>query len=466
MTHHRPAQAVLLAESALRSARSLAEQGRAAEAEAVCREGLTELPGRPAPDNDRLRMALLELLLLLTEPKWSRSPEYRAANPVQHWAADAEAAANRIGDLQLRIRAAAVAARVLQRTQGVEAALATQQRAVELARQSGDAVVQFLTLSAYGRQLTKRDLRAGLAVLLEAEKRAKATPQVTGSRSAALRGAFRRVELEIGIGEFDAGYLGIAKSRLEFAVARLRAEPESAALRPIGLNHLAQVLLDIGMWDPAADVLTEALGLGDGSPDAWHAYNLALFGRLRVEQGDLAAGVHVLESAWAETGRTSSVTVATLVCNLYAEGLLLTGGRRADLLGAAEELLAANLERCQRAAMARSEVIAQSLLARMHLALDELPQAQAASNAAMELYARRGPLPTVRGEEILYWHAETQRRAGRFDAAVDTLARARQLLRTKAGSLDPELREFFLAVPRNRLISAPMDGVAEGMGDI
>ncbi|WHT19833.1 hypothetical protein N8J89_01770 [Crossiella sp. CA-258035] len=466
MTHHRPGEAVLLAESALRSARSLAERGKDAEAEAVCREGLTELPGSLSEETDRLRVELLELLLLLTEPRWSRSPEYRAANPVERWAADAEAAAARIGDLQLRIRAASVAGRVLHRTQGVEAALAVQRRAVELASQSGDAVVQFLTLSAYGRELTKRDLRAGLAVLLEAEKRAKASPEITGSRSTVLRGAFRRTELEIGVGEFDAGYLGIAKTRLEFVAARLRAEPESASLLPIALNHLAKAQLAIGLWDPAADTLTEAVGLGDGAPDPWHAYNLALFGRLRVELGDLAAGVHVLESAWAETNRTPSMTVATLVCNLYAEGLLLTAGRRADVLGAVEELLAANLERCQRVSMVRSEVLAHSLLARLHLAMDELPQAHAASAAAVELYARRGPLPTVRGEEVLYWHAETQRRSGRADAAVETLSRARQLVRAKANSLDPELREFFLAVPLNQRIAEPMAGVAEGMGSI
>ncbi|MBP2475206.1 tetratricopeptide (TPR) repeat protein [Crossiella equi] len=467
MTHHRPGEAaVLLAESALRSARTAAERGQDADAEAMAREGLSELVGPPTAETDRLRMELLELLLLVTEPVWSRSPEFRAANPLERWAADLEASATRTGELQLRIRAAAVAARVLHRTQGVEAALEVQQRAVELARQSGDAVVQFLTLSAYGRELGKRDLRAGLAVLLEAEKRAKATPEIMASRSPVLRGAFRRTELQIGIGEFDAGYLGIAKQRLEFAVNRLRAEPISAPLLPTALNYLAQVQLACGLTDPAGDTLTEALGLGDGTPDAWHAYSLALFGRLRVEHGDLAAGVHVLETAWSEAQRTRSLTVATLVCNLYAEGLLVMAGRHVETLNAAEELLAANLERCQRSAMVRSEVAAHSLLARLHLVLDELPQAQVASDAAMELYGRRGPLPSLRGEEVLYWHAEVQRRCGRVDLAVDALGAARQLVRTKGGSLDPDLRELFLAVPLNQRIAAPMDGVAEGMGEL
>jgi tetratricopeptide (TPR) repeat protein len=443
------------ARQALAVANSLvAEGGSLSEAERLCRQALEDSRRMPAGrEADRLKAEIIELLLLSTEHKWNTLVDFQRITPLEALIDEASEAAERGGDLRLRVRIAVLRGRVIHKTRGVDAGLDAQRQAVALTV-DGDSAMRFLTLSTYGRELTKRDLHAGLDVLREAEHLAEETPEIHDSSDLNMRHAYFRAKMQIGVSLFDAAQLGEAKTRLEAIATRLRSTDDAGTL-PTALNYLAQVQLAIGLWSEARATLRDAAQLSHDEPHAWHANNLALLGKLMVDQGEVEAGLDRMRAAWAEIQQAWQANLATLVANLYAEALLDSRDGHAERAAQALDLITANIAECRRAGMIRSEVSSYSLLARLRLAADAVDDAYAASQQAVQLLEDHAPLPALRAEEVLCHHGQVLLRLDRQAEAEGYFRRAKELVLVKAQSLDGALRERFLAeVPLNALVMA------------
>ncbi|HTI20887.1 MAG TPA: AAA family ATPase [Kutzneria sp.] len=441
------------ARQALTVARALLITGGSlGEAERLCRQALGDVRSLPADrETDRLKVEIIELLLLCTEHRWHVLPG--AHTELERLVDEAAQAAAHNGDLLLQVRVAAVRGRVVHRVHGVDAGLEAQQQAVELASAAGP-VVRFLTLAMYGRELTKRDMHAGIEVLRQAEALAEQTPEIHDSTDVALRQAYFRTKVQIGVNLFDAGQLGAANTRLEAMAGRLR-RTEDVGILPIGLNFLAQVQLAIGSWADARSTLLHAVRPADDGPHAWHSNNLALLGKLRVEQGEVDAGLAQIAAAWAEMKQVWQTDLAALVANIYAQALLDSWRGEADRPVLVDRLLTDNIAECRRSGMTRSEVLAHCLHAQLRLATGDVDGAYEASRRAVRLLAEHDPLPALRAEEIYHWHGEVLRRLGREAEADEFRRRAKDIVLTKAESLDGVLRQRFLTqVPLNVLVTS------------
>ncbi|MEC3981440.1 ATP-binding protein [Amycolatopsis sp. H20-H5] len=453
--HHLGYELVPAASKALAMARSLIGSGGSlVEAERLCRQALEDIRQE---NKDReaagLLVEIIELLLLSTERHWSTGPAFLATTPLEPLVDEAGAAADRSGDLRLRCRAAALRGRVLHKVRGVDESLNALSDAVRLADQAEDTAMRFLTRSAYGRELTKRDLRAGLEVLLEVEGLMR-RHELGRTNDPALLHAAARIEMQVGVSLFDSGDLGAALARLESCVERLRQGGDAGTM-PTALNYLAQVQCAVGLWGKARATLVEAVALGEGEPSAWHAYNVALLGKLHLEQGELETAVNALEVAWEETRRTFLINVASLVCNLYVEVLLAVSRGDPGETSRVQDLLTSNIEQCRRAGLRRSEVVALSLLARLHLALGEQASAVRAGEEAVRILDEHGPLPAVCGEEIRYWHSVVLDRSGRAPEAERLRSGARRIVEEKGATLPGDLRHaFFTEVKLNVVLLA------------
>ncbi|MFC0542529.1 ATP-binding protein [Kutzneria chonburiensis] len=427
--------------------------GSLGEAERLCRQALADARSLPSDqETDRLEVEIIELLLLCTEPRWHVVPGAHPSTELEGLVDEAVQAAARNGDLLLQVRVAAVRGRVVHRVHGVDAGLEAQRQAVELASAAGP-VVRFLTLAMYGRELTKRDMYAGIEVLRQAERLAEQTPEIHDSTDVAMRQAYFRTKVQIGVNLFDAGQLGAANTVLDAMADRLR-RTEDVGILPIGLNFLAQVQLAIGSWAAARATLHDAVRLADDGPDAWHANNLALLGKLRVDQGEVEAGLAQIEAAWVEMKQVWQTNLATLVANLYAQAVLDSSPGKVDRPALVDRLLTDNISECRLSGMTRSEVLAHCLHARLRLAMGGVDDAYEASQRAVRLLEKHDPLPALRTEEIYYWHSEVLRQLGRGTEADEFRRRAGEIVRTKAQSLDGVLRERFLTeVPLNVLVT-------------
>ncbi|RZS41215.1 AAA ATPase-like protein [Herbihabitans rhizosphaerae] len=454
--HHLGGQSLPAASKALEMARSLiATGGSLDEAERLCRQALDDVrQAESGATVDRLRVEIIELLLLATESRWSVNADFLASTPLEELSDEAVAAAERCDELNLRVRAAALRGRVLHKVRGVDHSLRALAEAVRLAKQSEDLALLFLTSSAYGRELTKRDLHAGLAALLDAERLAEEHDEVGRSTDPALAHAVARTAMQVGVSMFDAGDLGAADERLLRCVARLRADGDAGTM-PTALNYLAQVQMALGQWEQALLTLRDAVAREDAEPSAWHGYNVALLGKLHLECGESAEAGRAFEAAWQETSRTWLVNIATLVCNLYAE-FEIHRVERGEVDGQwVRDLLLSNIERAETAGLWRSVVVGLSLLGRLSLARGELDEALDASERAERILHTRGPLPAVRDEEVLYWRAVVLDKAGKHTEAAAALAAARAKVERQAATLTGRQRIGFLTrVPLNAKLMA------------
>ncbi|MFF2376866.1 AAA family ATPase [Streptomyces xiamenensis] len=442
-----------------------------ADAERYCAIAI-DAARRLPPDGgerDRALVRSVELLLSLTEVRWRG---HRAAQgteaDIDALAEEAEAAARRLADRQLIARTALQRGKTLMATQGLRRSLEKLAEAVRRARESGDPVPLFVAKVEYGRQVSKRDLAAGLRELSEAEELYANEPLLGATDNPVLRHARNLNEMQLGVSLFDAGRLGEALKRLEDCTGRLRAESLRAEL-PIAFNYLAQLYLGVGAEEEAAGVLREALAFEAerGGDSGWHAYNTALLALLlsrdparRVEALELA------EAGWLETQRTWLANLVPIVRNLYAELILDTARGPADLEWAQRLAVDTCVETAgpDGSGMVRSEIAALVLRARIRLRQGAATEAAELGRAALALLEEHGDLPALRTEEVLYWAARALVADGADGAREEAgalLARARAVVARKAESLaeHPARRESFLRVPLNRWITT-----GEGLG--
>ncbi|MFC9066709.1 ATP-binding protein [Streptomyces harbinensis] len=437
-----------------------------ADAERDCAIAIDAARRLPADGGER-DLALVqsvELLLSLTEVRWrGHRDALGAETDIDTLAAEAEAAAHRLGDRRLIARTALQRGKTLMATRGLRRSLEKLAEAVRRAEESDDPVALFVAKVEYGRQLPKRDLAAGLRELAEAERLYATEPSLGARDNPVLAHARNLNEMQLGVNLYDAGRLGEARKRLLQCTARLRSEPLNAEL-PIALNYLAQLHLALGAEAEAAEVLREALAFEEkrGGDSGWHAYNAALLALLLSrDPAGREQALELAEAAWLETQRTWLANLVPIVRNLYAEVVLDTARGPADLEWAHRLAVDTCAETAEGtgSGMVRSEIAALVLRSRIRLRQGAVTEAAERAGAALALLERHGDLPALRTEEVLYWSARAVLADGADGArerAGALLARAREQVARKADSLEGDrvLREAFLTrVPLNRWIT-------------
>lgn len=440
-----------------RMALELARTGSShSEVTALCgqaMEGLRELPS-DGGDIDRLRVGVLELLLVTSETYWQASDSEEGG--ILRLATDATRAADHVDDPQLRARAAFLLGKILLHARGADSSLPVLAEALARVDKDRDPVDWFLIASEYGAQLTQRNLTRGLAVMREAETLLEGAAGLRASPDPLVRLIADQLQEHLGVNSLDAGDLGGAQDRLTAVLRRLRAHSSRDRLHP-PLNYLAQTRLALGDPSGARELLREAVDItqGDDSTSAWHAYHLALLGRTELLGGDVRRALGLLRAAAQEVDRSGIVSIAPLVHNCLAEALTLGGATDPAGLAEAERIAAHNAAACRAAGTVRSEVVAWSLVARARLAQGRAQEARQAGTTALDILARSGGrLPAVSAEEIHYHHALTLLALGDRAAASSALDAAWQEIQHKAASLPEAQRERFLqAVAVNRSVA-------------
>lgn len=450
-----PAYAAQTAAAHYGLARSVAVEDLSfAQAEQHCRTAIESARLMPAgrPERDRRLVEAIELLLSITEVRWKGGEGEQESMGIDALAAEAEQAAHRLGDQLLIARTTLLRGKTLLAVHGVQPSLAKLEEAVERARECGEAGRQalFVAMVEYGRQLPKRDLHAGLRVLLDAERLYASDPRLGEAGNPVLQHARNLNEMQIGVNLFDAGRLGEARQRLLRCTERLRGEPLRAEL-PIALNYLAQLHLSTGSWEEAGTVLREALDFEEerGGDSGWHAYNNALLATLLTrDPARHDEAVEHARNAWLETQRTWLVNLVPIVRNLYVEVLLATGHD----VSLARRLCEDTLVDTRDSGMVRSEIAGYVLRSRIHLQDGEMDGAARDGRQALALLAEHGDMPALRTEEVLYHAARALRAEDSGSEVRNLLGRARAEVVRKADSIDdPVLRARFLTdVPLNR----------------
>ncbi|MFD0059575.1 AAA family ATPase [Streptomyces sp. NPDC056690] len=451
-----PARALDSAQADLHLARALAGEELAfVQAEQFCRTAITSLGLLPEGDTarDRLLAEATELLLSLTEVRWRGNQSEQDPMSIDALAAEAEAAAHRVGDRLLIARMTLQRGKTLMAVKGLYPSLDKLEEAVDRARECGDEGVPalFVAMVEYGRQLPKKNLEAGLDVLLQAERLYASAPQLGAAPSPVLQHARNLNEMQIGINLHDSGCFDEARFRLERCVQRLEGEIPQVEL-PIALNYLAQLHLAIGADAAARATLARALQVEEerGGASGWHAYNNALLALLTARDPARAdEAVRRAEAAWEETTQTWLANLVPIVRNLYTETLLATGRGLDRALSLTEETLAETA----RSRMDRSRIAAFCLRARLRLRDGEVDHdaAVADARAALELLGRRGDMPALRTEEVYRDAAAVLRAVGRTQEADALVQRARAVVLRKAASLRSAVdrHRFLTGVPLN-----------------
>ncbi|WP_244290974.1 AAA family ATPase [Streptomyces virginiae] len=442
-------------------ARDAATEGLSfAEAEQHCKVAIAaarELP-QGEETRDRKLIRAIELLLALTEVRWRGQNRETDGTDIDALAAEAESAAARCRAPELLIRTRLLRGKTLMATRGLVPSLDKLREAVELAERHDDPVALFVARVEYGRQVSKLNLAEGLAQLSEAEALSAADARLPDT-DPVLQHARNLGEMQLGISLFDSGRLGVALSRLQRCVGRLRSEPLKAEL-PIALNYLAQVLASIGAYQEAEDALREALAFEEdrGGDSGWHAYNTALLSYILAQQGGdrRRESLALVVSAWAETERTWLANLVPIVRNLYAEILLHGADEHPDGLGQAYALAGTTVDETRHSGMVRSQIAAHSLQSRALLRWGDTARAASAAREALRLLDGVGDMPALRTEEVLYHSAVVLATNGARQEARELLERARAVVGEKAGHLhdDTARRRFLTSVPLNRAIRA------------
>jgi hypothetical protein len=260
LRHAGPKFRAASAEAHYQLARSAALDGLSfVEAEQHCEVAVEDARDLPASDSrrDLLLISAIELLLSLTEVRWHGRHEPTGGPAIDALSAEAEQAAVRSGDPALIARTTLLRGKALLATRGLVPSLEKLREAVERAEHAGDPVALFVARVEYGRQLSKRDLAAGLEQLREVERMYAADPALGAGNDPVLQHARNLGQMQLAITLYDTGFLSESLSRLQDCVDRLRTEVLCAEL-PIAWNYLAQVHTAMGGWAPAERALREA----------------------------------------------------------------------------------------------------------------------------------------------------------------------------------------------------------------
>jgi hypothetical protein len=126
-------------------------------------DGLRSAP--LAEESDRLRVAVIDLLLDASALWWQGRPDGKQRLPIRALVREAEDAARRVGDVRLLARVKYRRGQSLVITDGLDEAIAELEDAVALARQAGDVYDEVLTLTELGHLSVGKSLPRGLTML-------------------------------------------------------------------------------------------------------------------------------------------------------------------------------------------------------------------------------------------------------------------------------------------------------------
>lgn len=451
------------AQHTLTAARDLAMRSSSfTEASRLAERALNDIRTvRPAtPETDRLRIEAIELLLVVTELRWRGRPalQERAGLVLPELAAEASAAAGRIGDPGLLARALFLEGKILLRTSGPNEALPKLRAASELANAGSDIVTQFIAEAEYGHHLAKQDLHAGLALLRSAEETYENHPELQAESNPTVAHILDEARMQLGINYFDAGDFDEANRRINACVDSLRVRGRYAELAGV-LNYRAQVEIALGCLVEGVATLREAIAVEDRSDDentGWYGWNLGLLARTLAQLGELDDARRLAERAWEEAQRQWLANIVPIVRIYHAEVDLTRLDPAA--VNSAERMLQAALQEAGSSGLPRSEINALSLLSKLRLSERNLTEAVAYGDRALELLDQSGPLSTVRGEEITYRHYQVLEAAGEARRARQLLERSWAEVERKAASIhDSSARQRFLQeAPLNREIAGSL----------
>lgn len=439
------------------------------EAEQIVQEAVVDLYEIPATSagRDRRLTEAIELFLILTEVHWTTAGTNASRFDLDTLAREAHESAARTGDPLLLARTVLLRGKVTMHTSGLTESLSLLQQAVELAQATGEPETVFIALAEYGRQLPKRDLRAGVQVLRDAESLVEQTPQLRDSTNQVVIHARNLTEMQLGVNLFDSGDFGAAILRLSACTQRLRTAALNSEL-PIAFNYFSQLMIASGQWGSAATTLEEAIRFEEkrGGDSGWHAYNTALLALVRSRSEDRDECRRMAEDAWRETQSTWLVNLVPIVRNLHAQVILDLAGDDTDWLDEADRLAIDTVEETRRTGMVRSEVAALTIRSQVARRRGDGHSALSLGDEAVALIDSYGDLPALRTEEVLLHAALAHKTAGDAPKAERLISRARREVNRKLESLPTDLRDAFLKdVPVNLAIRAfdlSADHVIEG----
>ncbi len=447
------------------AAQSSLANGAFVETIQLCRRALDKVRHlrEGVVENDRLRAEVIQLLLLGSEIRWRGKPEQQGKLPLEKLAEEAETAALRTGDLALIAQVKFLRGQAILVMKNYPEAVKAMQEALEIARQAGDPLIEFIIMSRLGHDTAVENLAAAVAMLSQAhdlyESRLR-TSLPPGIKPAMLAQAFHRLQSLLGVGKFDQGNYGEAIQWLTSSVAGLKQlKMRDYLLAPY--NFLAQVYIASGLFEDAEAALLEAFELfkDEKEPNAWNAYNQALFGKLYLEWNRVEDAADPLSRGWEQTQTTWNVSMVPLVRNYYAE-LLMHPDYSGRNLGEAERLLIETVNESKQTGTHRSAIAALSLLSQLFLLQGRVEGAVDYSTQALEYLEKMGmAMPALRTEEVLLNHFRALKAAGRESEARDYLEQANEVIQQKASTLRNEehRRSFLERIAVNRAILSAMN---------
>lgn len=410
------------------------------------RQLLQDLPRTADRRINGLRLETIRILLDASEMWWAMGSAAGSKPEIDVLVREAAEIAERLDDERAAGVASLLRGRYLAVSARLQQAIEAFDEAARLARRSGDDLLLLDALTFLGHHAVGRDIQKGVALLKDARQVAERIAGLHEGPPTNWVLRTTRLNCLLGVAEFDLGHFDVGERLLRRAVE----EATSAGLadqQSISTNYLGQLLISAGRFSEAEELLSQVIALlgrcAKGSP--YQAYNLALLGKSRVEDGKPEEAEQAIEEAWNLLRSQPHLGIATLVANYLAELLLQPNYSGRDL-GRAEALLRESIEECQRSGYQRSEVAALCLLSKVQLELGHVGQAVLlCGEAVRQLEAAGGMMPALRTEEIYHGQYEALRKSGRLAEATRSLKEARRHALAKADSIaDPVQRMTFL----------------------
>jgi tetratricopeptide (TPR) repeat protein len=389
----------------------------------------------PVPVDVRLRVDSVYLLLLSIEGLIRVRPPEGEVDQLDLLITDAENVAAHTDEMCLRAKAKLLRAKFTLYVRGLGACIPIFEEAYQLACESGDDVIEFLTTADLGFYVVGQDLRRGLQLMEDAHRlfETKIKDAYFGRERPQLERSYYHLKGRIGVVKFDKGDYKEALEWLDASYARLR----ESNLSPV--NFYCQPYTAMGLFEEAEAMLKADIDLSRNEEElnAFLIYNLSLLGKLYLEWGRIQDAAHYLTKSWTKAKALELSWLVTLVGNYHTELLMHEQFSARDLDAAATEAeMVAEIART--AGWHRSVVTALSLRGRIALAQGQIETAVRFSQEAVDYLRQWGLLPATRSEEIYFTHYNILKAAGRDEAAEPYLREAYQTLLDKLNSINDD----------------------------
>jgi predicted ATPase len=413
-------------------------------------------------NHDKMLVEVILLLLTVSENRMQGKPELQGELRLNDLALEAEAAAQRIGDLALLAQIQFFRGKVVLVSESLTHGVQIMREALKTAQESHDQLSRFVIMSGLGHHMVGENLSEGMKLLYQAHdlytqiQVSQTVPQTT-----AFNRHLHRLQGWIGVGEFDRGKYDEAEKWLKESVAGLKKMGMRYELAKM-YTFLVQVHIATGLFEEAELVLKEAIDLlkEEEEANSYRGYSLALLGKLYIEWDRPNYSVGPLLSGWQETQATWNLDLISLVRNYYAELLMHPDNQTHDFV-MAKQLLQETLEETKVTGFHRSAIAALSLLSRLELQQGLIESALDYSTQAINYLQRVGIMPALRTEEVLFDHYQTLQAVGREQEAIHYLKQADDIVLHKSETIQDigHRRAFLERVPISRNIRAAVANI-------